>query len=179
MLLKLAWFSQNTGLRQGHSEAPAEEDRGRPFIILSKQGRNQVSCRCHSAPGRFSCVRWAGPLLLPTDWLSFLFASSCSHRNAVFSDIADLVQILLSETLCPDLPTQTLQEEGWLCLGRSPRCSAQQPKAQPGTCGLLEFFAGKMLCARGGLILFSKFGFIWRPPRQLGSVSLPLNISIS
>lgn len=101
-------------------------------------------------------------LLLPTDWLSFLCARSCSHRNTLFSDIKDLKQTLLSEPLGPDPPTRTqiLQQEVWPCLERSPVCSTQQPKAQPGTVALLEFLTGKMLCARGGLTLFSKSGFI-------------------
>lgn len=45
-------------------------------------------------------------LLLPTDWLSFLCARSCSHRNTLFSDIKELKQTLLSETLCPDPPPE-------------------------------------------------------------------------
>lgn len=94
-----------------------------------------------------SCVRWARLLLLPTDWLSFLSASSCSHRNTLFSDITDLEQTLLSETLCPNLNPQ----EVWPCLDRSPLCSAQQPQAQPDTCVLLEFFAGEMFCVRVGV----------------------------
>lgn len=83
-------------------------------FCLSKN-ETKFSCRCHRAPGMFSCVRWARLLLLPTDWLSFLFASSCSHRNTLFSDLTDLEQTLLSETLCPD-PTNPNPTGGGLAV---------------------------------------------------------------
>lgn len=43
----------------------------------------------------------ARPLLLPAHWLALYAISPCSHRNTLLSDIADLEQTLVSETLCP------------------------------------------------------------------------------
>lgn len=99
----LQWCSQNTVLRQGHSEATAEQGRQSKGILsfcLSKD-EAQVSCGSHRASRMFSCIRRVRPLLLPTHWLALYSVSFCSHRNTLFSDITDLEQTLVSETLCP------------------------------------------------------------------------------
>lgn len=63
MLLRLAWYSQNTVLRQGHSEALAAEDRGRPFLsfCLSKdETKFPVDATEHQ-----ECSHGRGPCFFP------------------------------------------------------------------------------------------------------------------
>lgn len=102
----------------------------------------------------FSCIKRERPLLLPTHWLALYSVSFCSHRNTLFSDITDLEQTLVSETLCPYPHPKS---SGLTVLGEAPptpthdMCSCLSPvrlSVPGGLCWKTE-----VPCAGGGLTL--------------------------
>lgn len=90
----------------GH-HGSGRQSKGILSFCLSKD-ETHVSCGSRRASRMFSCIRQERPLLLPTCWLFLHSISSCGLRNTLLSDVNDLEQPIVPETLCPNLHPKSM-----------------------------------------------------------------------